>query len=89
MQALMIIGVYIWGAMYTAGVFVAALWLGNHTALYLALVSAGAAYVAQLTGAIACDPQSPSPEARYVNIAFVVASIAAGVIAGLSLIVGA
>jgi hypothetical protein len=88
MQALMIIGVYIWGALYTAGVFVAALSLGNHIALYLSLVSAGAAYVAQFAGAIACDPQNPSREFGYVNSAFTAVSAAVGVIAGLCLIIG-
>lgn len=89
MQALMIVGVYIWGALYTAGVFVAALSLGNHAAMYLALVSAGAAYAAQFAGALVFDQQNPIMVAWYVNVACTMGSVVAGAAAGLSLIVGA
>lgn len=89
MQALMIVGVYIWGALYTAGVFVAALSLGNHAAMYLALVSAGAAYAAQFAGAIVYDQYNPIMKAWYANVAFTFIAVIAGIAAGVSVIVGA
>lgn len=88
MQNLMVIGVYIWGALYTAGIFVAALSFGSHVALYLALVSAGAAYIAQFAGVWAMEPH-PVEQAWYVNGAATAVSVLAGVAAGVSLIVGA
>ena len=90
MQALMIIGVYVWGALYTAGVFVAALYSGNHVALYLALWSAGAAYAAQFAGALACDEASTiRQEAWYANLALTAVAVLSGAAAGISLVVGA
>lgn len=89
MQALMIVGVYIWGALYTAGVFVAALSLGNHAAMYLALASAGAAYAAQFAGALVFDQHNPIMPAWYVNVACTVVAVIAGAAAGISLIAGA
>lgn len=87
MQPLMIIGVYLWGALYTAGVFVAALSLGNHTAMFLALLSAGSAYLAQFSAALAYD-QTPLHGAWQINAGATVISICSGVAAGFALLIG-
>lgn len=88
MQSIMIIGVYMWGAMYTAGVFVAALSLGNHATLYLALVSAGFAYLAQFAGAYATG-DTPSLTAWKANVVLTCIAAGAGIAAGVTLIIGA
>lgn len=85
----MIIGVYVWGALYTTGVFVASLYLGNHAALYLALLSAGAAYAAQFAAALVYDQHNPIMQAWYANLAFTAIAVLSGVAAGLTLISGA
>lgn len=88
MQNTMIIGVYLWGALYTTGIFVAGLMFGNHAALYLALVSAGAAYLAQFAGALVFnDP--PISQAWAANAGFTLVAILAGIGAGVALIIGA
>jgi len=88
MQNIMIIGVYLWGAMYTAGVFTAALATGDHFALVAALVSAGCAYAAQFAGALVYDQYNPIMQAWYANVAFTFVSVAAGLAAGISILIG-
>lgn len=89
MQTIMIVGVYIWGAMYTAGVFVAALAFGNHNAVFLAILSAGAAYAAQFAGALAFDPNGPIKAAWYANLVATAVAVISGAAAGIVLYLGA
>lgn len=86
MQNIMIIGVYIWGAMYTAGVFVASLEWGNRTAALLAIASAGIAYLCQFVGAIAQDGVTAAHKA---SLALCALSVLLGLAAGVALIIGA
>lgn len=88
MQNMMIAGVLVYGALYTAGVFVAGLMWGNHLAVILALITAGLAYLAQV-GGVSATSESPSLNAWYVNVTCMCLSVLVAVAAGITLILGA
>ena len=48
MKKSILLGVYLYGALYIAGVFAAGLVLGRHGAMYLSLATAGFAYLSQI-----------------------------------------
>lgn len=50
---IMIIGVYLWGALYVAGVFVASIAWHDEAATIAILTSAGLAYICQVMNALA------------------------------------
>ncbi len=88
MQNFMIVGTLLYGALYTAGIFTAALVLGNHPALCLALIAAGAAYISQAAGVMA-TAETPSLNAWYTNVGFMAVSVLAGGAGGIAILIGA
>lgn len=57
MKTIAIVGVYIWGALYAAGVFTAGMIWGDRLAVYIVLGSAAAAYVSQFFTTLALDEE--------------------------------
>lgn len=77
-------GAFVYAAVYLGGCVVVGLMLGNAYAWKLALLSAGAAYIAQL-----CEAMRHAGMVGLRSVYFLMAaSILSGAAAGLSLLVG-
>jgi len=89
MKTIAIVGVYIWGALYAAGVFTAGMIWGDRIAVYIVLGSAAAAYVSQFFTTLALDEELPY-EARKrcwaAGLAATGVSVLAAAIAGIHLV---
>lgn len=77
MSVVMIAGVYVWGALYAAGVFAAAIVWDRPASVAFALVGAAAAYVCQFFGALLATDM---PQSRIVGL-FALASCSVSVLA--------
>ena len=79
------LGAYLYGALYLAGVFVAALFLGNTSAALWAIAGAAASYVSQIVTAFRI---AGAVSGSLSLVAWLVAACTGG-IAGFFLIMGA
>lgn len=76
------LGVYLYGALYLVGVFVAGVVYGHQGAAYLAIVTSGLTYISQTLGSLAAAGfVSPA----VANTATIIAALS-GVIAGMALL---
>lgn len=91
MKTIAIVGVYMWGALYAAGVFTAGMIWGDRVAVWCILGSAAAAYLSQFLTTLALDEGIPldSKLLCYRSALFAMAvSIIAGAVAGTLLVLG-
>lgn len=91
MKIIAIVGVYIWGALYAAGVFTAALIWDDRIAVMSAITCAAAAYVSQFLMVLGLDEELPFDARKsvwYGSLIATAASILAGFVAGFHLMFG-
>lgn len=85
---MLVIGALLYGSIYTTGVLAVGLLWDNHGAVIWALMTAGTAYLSYFLQIIEfLSPASVSKARRIASVAAVLASIAAGVVAGVLLLV--
>lgn len=77
-------GVYLYGALYLVGVFVAGLAYGNRAAVFLSISAAGVVYLAQVAG---FANAAGAVKSKFVTASYILAVLTCA-IAGLSLLGG-